>query len=793
MSARRLLLVDSDDNFFRVLHEHVSPYGFEIYRVEENPDSLDYVKDLNPQIIFIAVEEPDKVGYSLCNKAKKGVAVNIPVVLTTSSVPPSGFHSHRKLKVHADEYIDKRTMTPEELITKLDSLIGLSSSSMPMEEMSFDDVEEFEMNDGSFEEDKTRVAPPNVLIDLDLDDDATAAVDPFTSDPAFDEDMAASSATPRGAGHSSGVPEPLEDARDAQPPVMASAAPPQTRPSAPRMQAAPPAPASPAPASERSASVNRSGPVSSVSANKSGPTSSASAGKSGPVSAPASTGAVARGSSASRSGPTRAPAGAGLDPGREHVAERAPETAAPDPRVQQRLQELERDNERLKAELDKARQASDAGGAGSSYSREREFLNLREVINKKEREILDLRDEVGAKERQILESKEQVRQLHHTKTALDSKNLELEQRLLEQSEQLEALQAERAGVSSQTQELEAQVRELEARSKDADARATREAERAALDRASAATELERAQGRHAEEVARLGQEHGRALDELRQQHAGELARLSQSSEQQKQALAETVRQEYEAKLAALGKEHEGAMARLQSEHTRALNAVKAELQAAVVLATEEQLQAVTARDNEHFREKEELKASHAEELARLVREHQAALAASESKSRDELAQAAERHAAAEAALRDRFTAEAQELRAAHAAERGELQGERDQLESGLRSARQRVQELEQSLADAQRTLAERDRSLEERVAELKGRDDRIAGLSRDLEELDRHNTRYREQVLKVYRKIKSDEATISKAKKALAIALTLLDENIAADEEASASPGAQPS
>ena len=107
MSARRLLLIDADPDFHRTLHQQLSPYGFEIHLVEESADALSQVREIEPVLIFITVEEPDKIGYALCNKAKKGVAKEIPVVLTTKSVPKKGFNSHRKLKVHADEYIDK--------------------------------------------------------------------------------------------------------------------------------------------------------------------------------------------------------------------------------------------------------------------------------------------------------------------------------------------------------------------------------------------------------------------------------------------------------------------------------------------------------------------------------------------------------------------------------------------------------------------------------------------------------------------------------------------------------------
>src|SRR5690242_7721330 len=113
MEPRRLLLIDNDDDFHRLLYDQLGPYGFEVH--VEDPDAknpLGKVKEVDPEVILIAVELPHKVGYSLCNKAKKGMAKEIPVVLTTRTVTPAGFASHKKLKAHADEYIDKRDITP---------------------------------------------------------------------------------------------------------------------------------------------------------------------------------------------------------------------------------------------------------------------------------------------------------------------------------------------------------------------------------------------------------------------------------------------------------------------------------------------------------------------------------------------------------------------------------------------------------------------------------------------------------------------------------------------------------
>ena len=54
--------------------------------------------------------------------------------------------------------------------------------------------------------------------------------------------------------------------------------------------------------------------------------------------------------------------------------------------------------------------------------------------------------------------------------------------------------------------------------------------------------------------------------------------------------------------------------------------------------------------------------------------------------------------------------------------------------------------------------------------------DHVAQLRSEIAELEKQNAGYQEQVLKAYQKIKTDEAVVGRAKKAIAIALTLLEE-----------------
>ncbi len=142
MRARRILLIDNDPSFHRLLHEQLGAYQFEIQPCPldaENP--LAAVKELSPALIFIGVEMPDKVGFALCNKVKKGAAKAIPVVLTTASIPAAGFAGHRRLKARADEYHDKRTETIEQLLAKVDQLVGLGERIETPAPMDADEVE----------------------------------------------------------------------------------------------------------------------------------------------------------------------------------------------------------------------------------------------------------------------------------------------------------------------------------------------------------------------------------------------------------------------------------------------------------------------------------------------------------------------------------------------------------------------------------------------------------------------------------------------------------------------------
>jgi chromosome segregation ATPase len=135
---------------------------------------------------------------------------------------------------------------------------------------------------------------------------------------------------------------------------------------------------------------------------------------------------------------------------------------------------------------------------------------------------------------------------------------------------------------------------------------------------------------------------------------------------------------------------------------------------------------------------------------------------------------AEHHRAMVAAVND-HDRQRKDATAEHARITGELTTERDELRRGLSSARDGLKRSEAELAAAVATIADRNAELRAHADAVAERDQRLAELRREIEALEHENTSYQDQVLRAYQKIKTDEAMVARARKAMAIALTVLD------------------
>jgi len=345
-----------------------------------------------------------------------------------------------------------------------------------------------------------------------------------------------------------------------------------------------------------------------------------------------------------------------------------------------------------------------------------------------------------------------------------------------------ALAAASARKEEEIRRLEDRVSELlieAARARDLAERREAEALQLRVSAESLEARLRSAEAEHTSRAAEHGSREAEALraaEQARSLAAEQVEAARADARREAEAQVEAVRAEArrEADLRRQAEEHlaRAEEARAQAEE-RARHAEGARIQAAEALARSEEARAQA-------------------ESARAAAEQARGEAdGARGRAEEEARGAAERAAAAEAELaghrlRIEETEQAHSLKAAQLAE---VAGHRDSLAEKLSSLeaelagalalRPQLEALRGDL-DLARADAESARADAER---------RATDLQKRVQELEAVNAKHEERIVKAYQKIKSDEKIREKTRKALAIALQLLDERLAAAPAAPAKEG----
>jgi CheY-like chemotaxis protein/chromosome segregation ATPase len=694
LAAKRILVFESDSAFGKQLAQDFSRYGARVEVVDDGNAGLERARLDRPDLILLCIELPRMNGFSICNKLKKNPELkDIPLVIMSSEATEETFEQHRKLRTRAEDYL-RKPFSFDTLLERVGTYVQLDApgGAEPQDDgVVFD--EEIAIEDSIPFDDETMIGsstsldsspPPAPAPEVRVDDEVEAF-----AEEAFGNLM-------MGDGD--------RTVTDAQPT-------PKKRPK----------PATPAP-------VPAPPPI----AEEPDP---------GPTPVPKSAGPGGNGAG-------------GADPA--ELAEVRAQLERSEGRardLEDQVQRLSREVQRLgeevgsakaeaqtaKAEVQQARSEAQTAKADAAKLTKsggvssREFLDLRETINKKDKEILDLRDAINARDKQTFEVRDRVNALEREKADLEDKQIGLEKELADKQEQIEGLVADKDAATKRGDDLK--------------------------------NRLERAQG-----------EIEKAYHDLDSHKAAQERLAAERDEREASAVASrdaSVRREMADALAKQKGEHDAAVAVLQSEHTRALEEAEEKKQSSLFDAEERRKTDLRLADDQRR-----------EELRQAEARHEAALAAAEAAANalkeKEHNQQIERHGREMAVLggklgesEDKLQKKVEELSAlradkektdaanaekvAHLTKRGDdLEGERDSLRVELSTARAEIE-----------VLTTRGRDLADRLADMESK-----------------NATNEERALRALTKIRSDEQTLDKAKRAMAIALSLLDEHIQPHPEA---------
>jgi CheY-like chemotaxis protein len=786
MATRTLLCVEPDQTALQQLSATLAPYGFAITNIVNGDEAVEWGRKNLPALIIVSVE-PKKVGYAICNKLKRSAELkNVPLILTSSDEVPAKFEQHRTFKLRADEYVFKPFNT-EELCRKVDKLVGLGAEAgSPTEELLLSsDIlsSEIAIEADDIVDDARIPTPPPVSpaapdsgAVVEMEAEATDSSALPSLDAIFDKEAQA-------AFDALGIHE--------QPTVNAPAPAPfdQKAESWDEQAATSVAPASLvsdllAPARE----PPQPGPAATVRVL--------------PGMVPPVEPALDLPSAFSPEGLLDILPGALREPGDEAGAPPEPDAVnatsvealpagdAPEgllAELQERIHELESDKRRLESEREELNGRLQA----QPFTKERDLLGLRETINRKEKDLLDLRDALDARERQMLDHKDRIREHERARRDLEEKMLAMEKSLVYASERVTALAQDKDRAVERERALKVRLDDNHIEL----AKAQDEIE-------SMRKRLATAEDRARAEVEKIRQDLENHVSDMEQVHRAEIAQMTNERQAAEAAREEQVRTEKAradmdraAELEAQQRRAADDLAAVEDRHDVELTRLRREQEKAVASLKEEASAQLAAERQAHEAALEGKERDHKNEIQALRRRLEDELAAAEARRQRELEEAAARQAAELTAADERRRAELQardeehhnavaEMDRRHLDEKTGM-SERHRAESDQTSARAARAEGElaartQELGELSRRTARIEGELDTARADLRDREVKLAQARDRTSELEAKLADFEDQILRAYQKLRNDDKIVDKAKRALAVALTLLDDRGAA-------------
>jgi chromosome segregation ATPase len=403
----------------------------------------------------------------------------------------------------------------------------------------------------------------------------------------------------------------------------------------------------------------------------------------------------------------------------------------------------------------------------------RDYLELREQLNRKDKELLGLRDEVTSRDRRLLDASDRT--------------LELERAQAQQEETIESLQRE---LEESTTKVAGYEVDLDAAKKRRD-------------------ELNARLGRADDSVRRLEAE----LDKAREKHTSELAEFKNLLEQQVRGLEEQAA----ADSARLRADHAAQQERLASSHADALAGEQARARAELTATKEQHERSLAERDSDQRDALARAASERERALADLKNSADAAQASALAAAADDramaLANAAADHAAllaqkqseAEAArvaaldglrseLELRFAGQTKERDDKHNKELAVLGRKLTEADNKAAALQQRIEEQQQKARELEQSLSSRIAMLEADLAtrteerdltnnELSSARARIASLEHsDADKAQRINSiesnlyQAEQRIQRQSSKIAHDDELLERVRKALGISIGLLEQ-----------------
>jgi CheY-like chemotaxis protein len=770
MASRTLLCVEPEESAVAEIRGVLEPYGFEVTNIPNGEAAIEWARQNAPDLVIVSVE-PRKMEYAVCNKLKRSPELQtIPLILTSAEETPQTFEQHKKLRSRADEYMLKPFRT-EELLAKVGGLVRLGNRNAPH---SGDDdlpavvgagggadnvgpiaVDELSVGDSDIVEEQAALAAqmaktpmpmgetpnpfrPNLPNVPNIEALEVPAPNP-TLDPMFDQETDAAFAALQG---------PFPASNDVE------------------------APGHDAPWNDEEQTRASAFPAFGDGAFRADAVAA-------PVSDPPSAAHLSLfddGHDVPMPDEVSVTSALPLPPPPAVADSRLADLSA-------RIATLENERRALHEQIDDLKLRLQS----QPLSKEKEFLSLRETINRKEKDLLDVRDALDAKDRQILDQKDRVREHERARRDLEERMLDFEKSLMAAQERTAALSHDKERASEREKGLKVRLddalSEIQKAHDEADALKRRlslneERQRAETERLREEIEgrLHEAVERHQSEVARLSDERVEAEEDLRTELEGEMQRQKVAHAAELEGVTKRLNDEK----SAADERWQAELTQRRKDHEKALIALREEMTAQLTSERQTREETIEAREQAHRGELQGLRRRLDDELASAEERRQRELAEAESRRAADLDTAEQRRRLELQTREEDHHAKLAENDRRHLDETSQLserhRQELDQVHARVSRAETDLAARTEEISEAQRRLASLATDRDALHADMREREVRLQQLRERNGELEAKSAEYEDQILRAYQKLRMDEKIVDRAKRALAVALNLLDD-----------------
>jgi DNA-binding response OmpR family regulator len=125
MGAKKILVVDFDQEFLKFLSQFLRNQGFAVVTASDGSAGLDMHKSEAPDLVITEAMLPKLHGFELCSRISHGAARRTPVVIITGVYRDAVYKSEALQTFGAAAYFEK-PLDPDELVVCLRRILGLS-------------------------------------------------------------------------------------------------------------------------------------------------------------------------------------------------------------------------------------------------------------------------------------------------------------------------------------------------------------------------------------------------------------------------------------------------------------------------------------------------------------------------------------------------------------------------------------------------------------------------------------------------------------------------------------------